>query len=246
MKYEETCACGAKVQMEAMDAPELARAKAQWKIDHGPHGDNTMIVEQKRLVLEYQEMQAKVKKIEDQAYPAMVVGYDMIIANKNKGVVLYRATIHPGNGFHWEDPNSPITLNLQPKTMKLPDLETKELEALEAEASKSLAAEGQSALHSMVGEPPPAESVLEGMTKITTQLSQQAALDAEKLIFQKTLTVTPKQIRESVLGKTEVSDEQGQQDESKRDSGTAKTKKIATRSRIRSDDVGRRRNPRQG
>ncbi len=228
MKYEEACTCGATMTLETESPTELARSKSQWAIDHGPHGDNTITIENKRLMLEYREMEAKVKKIENQAYPAMVVGYDMIIANKIKGEVLYRATISPGNGFHWEDPNSPITLNLQPKTMKLPDVE--DMSLLEAEAKESLAAQSQSSLSITVdatGEkPPPAESVLAG-------ISQKAQLTAD-------------QIRESILGKIEVDDEQGKQTQGKRDKGAKASKGIATRSRIRSDDVGRRRNPRQG
>ena len=123
MKYEETCACGTTMKMEDMDAPELARAKAQWKIDHGPHGDNTITIERKRALLEYNDLRARVKTAEDKAYPAAtVLAYAVSIVDRKGGANMYQGLVDPGNGFQWEDPNSSIIVSIQPATMKLPDL----------------------------------------------------------------------------------------------------------------------------
>ncbi len=250
MKYKETCSCGAIMDLETERPTELARAKSQWSIDHGPHGDNTITIERKRALLEYNDLQARVKIAEDRAYPAMVVGWNLVIANKRKGEVLYKATITPGDGFHWEDPKSPISVNLQPATMKLPNLETKEREAIEAEQkngyeagrgavnpsvpSSAAASSLMTTLDTMGEKPPPAGSVLNPVGLFD---------EYKKEYLDKKPSVPPftaKQIRESIVGKTEVSDEQGQQDESKRDDGAKASKRIATRSRIRRSDVGRR------
>ena len=136
MTYEETCSCGAKVKLETEQSTELARVKSQWKIDHGPHGDNTITIERKRALLEYNDLRARVKTAEDKAYPAMVLAYDMVIVgDKNK--IMYRGTLHPGNGFQWDDPNSSFQVLIQPTMMKLPDIEDKEeVEALQVEAAR--------------------------------------------------------------------------------------------------------------
>ncbi len=127
MKYEETCACGAVMKMVSTEPVEIARTKGQWKMDHEGHGLEHLVAQRRRLDAEMKEMQTRVEMAEDRKYPATVAAYDFVIQDTSTTPtkVLYQATLHPGNGFHWEHPASGWVISLEPTTMKLPDIETK-------------------------------------------------------------------------------------------------------------------------
>ena len=301
MKYKEACACGATMNLETERPTEMARAKSQWTIDHGPHGDNTMTIERKRLLLEHNDMMAKVKAIENEPkHPAMVQAFDMVVVDRINGDVVYRAVVSPGEGFYWEDPKSSFTVALAPTTMNLPDLENKALIEAEAKAkvdpktgvlpkkivnpsvphadhvhvdatksfqafkkqyaddlgttmvppgaSKSTLAK---TVDTMGEKPPPPESVLNPAKDLSKRLGKAARQAEEKLIFGATtaislahedLDLVPpfRVITSKEFVAEEDSREQGQQDESKRDDGAKTPKRVATRSRIRRGDMGRR------
>ncbi len=118
MRYKEECACGTTMKMESTDPVEIARTKGQWKLTHEAHGLEYLVVQRRRLDAEMKEMQTRV---------ATVAAYDFIVQDTSSDSprTLYQATLHPGNGLHWEDPASGWVISLTPTTMKLPDIETK-------------------------------------------------------------------------------------------------------------------------